>query len=170
MDNKFKETEADRFYDRFDKTVGISQEAEVTDFEVQESARGDQVHLDGIIGEEADPVLLNDERLNADIGLNSPAAALDEQPGTEWTIIGDSAPERDEVLTSDAILAANASGLTGGTADYATENHALDIADEYEPLEDVPDADDIDPDSPVDPASPPDIVHGTDLLNGSQGD
>lgn len=39
------------------------------------------------------------------------------------------------------------------------------------PLEDVPDADEIQANSPVDPAAPPvDHMHGTDLLNGSNGD
>lgn len=38
-------------------------------------------------------------------------------------------------------------------------------------LEDVPDADDIQMNSPIDPAAPPiEVVHGTDLLNGYDGD
>ncbi|MFB5674238.1 hypothetical protein ACE3NQ_00905 [Paenibacillus terreus] len=37
-------------------------------------------------------------------------------------------------------------------------------------LENVPDADVIAPDSPVDPSAPPDFIHGTDLLNGFDGD
>ncbi|WP_410513673.1 hypothetical protein PaeBR_04355 [Paenibacillus sp. BR2-3] len=89
---------------------------------------------------------------------------------TEATIINRTAPERDDLLESDAILAAGASGLTGSLTDY-TEEGELDNEDEEPPLEDVPDADDIKEDTPVDPASPPiEIVHGTDLLNGSQGE
>lgn len=37
-------------------------------------------------------------------------------------------------------------------------------------LENVPDADVIAPGSPVDPSAPPDFIHGTDLLNGFDGD
>lgn len=38
-------------------------------------------------------------------------------------------------------------------------------------LEDIPDADDIQMNSPIDQAAPPiEIVHGTDLLNGYDGD
>lgn len=39
------------------------------------------------------------------------------------------------------------------------------------PLPDVPDADVIQKDSPIDPVTPdPDVMHGTDLLNGFDGD
>lgn len=42
---------------------------------------------------------------------------------------------------------------------------------EDDPLPDVPDADAIQKDSPVDPVAPdPDAMHGTDLLNGFDGD
>lgn len=42
---------------------------------------------------------------------------------------------------------------------------------EEQPLEDIPDADEIQANSPVDPAAPPvDHMHGTDLLNGSSGE
>ncbi|MDO7907138.1 hypothetical protein Q5741_12035 [Paenibacillus sp. JX-17] len=38
------------------------------------------------------------------------------------------------------------------------------------PFEDVPDADAIAVNSPVDPSAPAELLHGTDLLNGSDGD
>lgn len=45
------------------------------------------------------------------------------------------------------------------------------LASQDEPFPDVPDADAIQKDSPVDPAAPdPDTMHGTDLLNGYDGD
>ncbi|MGG6314281.1 hypothetical protein [Paenibacillus macerans] len=41
----------------------------------------------------------------------------------------------------------------------------------YDTLPDVPDADAVQKDSPVDPAAPdPDAMHGTDLINGFDGD
>ncbi|ASR48770.1 hypothetical protein B4V02_19755 [Paenibacillus kribbensis] len=38
------------------------------------------------------------------------------------------------------------------------------------PLEDVPNADELEPDSPVDPSAPAEFLHGTDLLNGTDRD
>ncbi|MDQ0193939.1 hypothetical protein [Paenibacillus wynnii] len=96
----------------------------------------------------------SDEEIDSDVGLNNLNVM-----------------ERDEVLESDAIEFAMAAGLTGNAIDYAEED--LEGLDEEEdiPLEDVPDADDIESDTPVDPAAPPQvIVHSTDLLNGSQGE
>ncbi|MFU1793468.1 hypothetical protein ACM1RC_06360 [Paenibacillus azoreducens] len=46
---------------------------------------------------------------------------------------------------------------------------AADDADEGE-LEDVPDADEIQKDSPVDPVAVVEDMHGTDLINGFDGD
>ncbi|MDQ0193643.1 hypothetical protein [Paenibacillus wynnii] len=62
--------------------------------------------------------------------------------------------------------------MTDSTIDFADIDMEMDEQDDVDlPLEDVPDADDIEHDSPVDPASPPlEIVHGTDLLYGSQGE
>jgi hypothetical protein len=37
------------------------------------------------------------------------------------------------------------------------------------PLENVPDADAFSPDSPIDPSAPAEFLHGTDLLNGADG-
>lgn len=46
-----------------------------------------------------------------------------------------------------------------------------ELASHETALEDVPDADDIQMNSPIDPAAPPiEVVHGTDLLNGYDGD
>lgn len=94
-------------------------------------------------------------------------------------VVGGPAPGRDDLLMSDAMTAAGAAGLTGGAADYAAGTGSIDYADDpagaeteaEDPLPDVPDADELQPNSPVDPASPPeDEPHGTDLLNGSTGD
>ncbi|KGE19232.1 hypothetical protein PWYN_07605 [Paenibacillus wynnii] len=64
-----------------------------------------------------------------------------------------------------------AAGLTGNAIDYAKEDLEGIGEEEDLPLEDVPDADEIESDTPVDPASPPQvIVHGTDLINGSKGE
>jgi hypothetical protein len=38
------------------------------------------------------------------------------------------------------------------------------------PLENVPDADELTPDNPINPSAPAEFLHGTDLLNGSDGD
>ncbi|WP_025716238.1 hypothetical protein [Paenibacillus sp. 1-18] len=37
-------------------------------------------------------------------------------------------------------------------------------------LENIPDADELTPGSTVDPSAPAEFLHGTDLLNGSDGD
>ncbi|MCC3382141.1 hypothetical protein ACFQ5D_03640 [Paenibacillus farraposensis] len=37
-------------------------------------------------------------------------------------------------------------------------------------LENIPDADELTPDSPVDLSGPIEFLHGTDLLNGTDGD
>jgi hypothetical protein len=51
-----------------------------------------------------------------------------------------------------------------------SEQDAVSVG-ENDPLPDVPDADAIQKDSPVDPVAPdPDAMHGTDLLNGFDGD
>ncbi|WP_068787089.1 hypothetical protein [Paenibacillus phocaensis] len=45
------------------------------------------------------------------------------------------------------------------------------LMDPEDPFPDVPDADAIQKDSPIDPVAPdPDAMHGTDLLNGFDGD
>ncbi|MCJ8013977.1 hypothetical protein MUG84_19810 [Paenibacillus sp. KQZ6P-2] len=45
-----------------------------------------------------------------------------------------------------------------------------DVTDEYTELENVPDADDIQENSPVDPVATVEDMHGTDLINGYDGD
>ncbi|MNW66955.1 hypothetical protein D3C74_454770 [compost metagenome] len=78
--------------------------------------------------------------------------------------------ERDEAAESDAIFAAGAAGLTGGAIDYAGDEELVDEEEEL-PLEDVPDADELQPGTAIDPAAPPiDVMPGTDVLNGSTGE
>lgn len=109
------------------------------------------------------------------------AYAADAADGIDPTsgVVGGPAPGRDDLLMSDAMTAAGAAGLTGGAADYTAGTGSIDYADDpadaeteaEDPLPDVPDADELQPDTPVDPASPPeDEPHGTDLLNGSTGE
>jgi len=60
--------------------------------------------------------------------------------------------------------------ITQGTSEPGIKNNSSE--DHEEPFPDVPDADDLQSDTPVDPAMP-DIdttMHGTDLLNGYNGD
>ncbi|MFC3748844.1 hypothetical protein [Paenibacillus sp. GCM10012306] len=131
------------------------------------------VDFDGIVDEGADPVLVGDEYLAADIGLNVPESELPQRVSRERQIIASPAPERDDLLESDAVQAASAAGLTGTTIDYAHENKAsaeIDY-DEEEPLQDIPDADDLEAGTPIDPVSPSlDAMPGIDVLNGSQGE
>ena len=106
-----------------------------------------------VVNEDADPVLVGDKYLAADIGLNQPEETL----------------ERNDLLESDAFLAAETAGLT--SSDNAEDEELLEMEEEDPPLEDIPDADEVYPGSIIDPASPPvDGMPGTDVLNGSQGD
>jgi len=54
--------------------------------------------------------------------------------------------------------------------EQAVEPDAGESSDEYTELEDVPDADDVQKDSPIDPAATIEDMHGTDLINGFDGD
>lgn len=131
MDHNPNKTEADFTYKRYTQT----------DMETE--------HL---TDEGADPELVGDKYLAADIGLNTP-----EEP------LGD-----DELVRSDAYLAADVAGLT---ANDANDEELLEMEEEDEPLEDVPDADEVYPGSIIDPVSPPiDAMPGTDLINGSKGE
>ena len=113
------------------------------------------IDVEDVVNEDADPVLVGDKYLAADIGLNQPEETL----------------ERNDLLESDAILAAETAGLTSSDMDYAKDEELLEMAEEEAPLEDIPDADEVNPGSIIDPASPPvDGMPGTDILNGSQGD
>lgn len=91
---------------------------------------------------------------------------------SEADLVYERVNERNELLESDAIIAAETSGLTGNFIDYANDQEQLeDEEDEDLPLEDIPDADEIEPGTAIDPASPPvDVMPGTDVLNGSQGE
>ncbi|MDH6372023.1 hypothetical protein M2444_003822 [Paenibacillus sp. PastF-3] len=111
------------------------------------------IDVEDVVNEDADPVLVGDKYLAADIGLNQPEETL----------------ERNDLLESDAFLAAETAGLTSSDTD--DDEELLEMEEEDSPLEDIPDADEVYPGSIIDPASPPvDGMPGTDILNGSQGD
>ncbi|WP_375104883.1 hypothetical protein ACDZ28_13060 [Paenibacillus sp. RS8] len=113
------------------------------------------IDVDDVVNEDADPVLVGDKYLAADIGLNQPEETL----------------ERNDLLESDAFLAAETAGLTSRDMDDAEDEELLEMEEEDPPLEDIPDADEVYPGSIIDPASPPvDGMPGTDFLNGSHGD
>ncbi|WP_339317383.1 hypothetical protein [Paenibacillus sp. FSL R10-2734] len=137
MEDRPNKTEADFAYERY-----IQADIDVED----------------IVNEDADPVLVGDKYLAADIGLNLPEETL----------------ERNDLLESDAFQAAETAGLTSSDmdyVDYAEDEELLEMEEEEQPLEDIPDADEVYPGSIIDPASPPvDGMPGTDVLNGSQGD
>ncbi len=60
---------------------------------------------------------------------------------------------------------------TPGMGEASMAPAPTDVAsDEDAPLEDVPDADEIQEDSPVDPSAAVEDMHGTDLINGYDGD
>lgn len=139
-------------------------------------------YVDGVVDDGSDPELVGDSILAADIGLNTPD--IPDTPGTtlgrradrNGGITASPAPERDELLESDAIFAAGAAGLTGSVTGYAGDDVFTDNADNADdeeelPLEDIPDADELQPGTAVDPASPAvDAMPGTDILNGSTGE
>jgi hypothetical protein len=103
------------------------------------------IGAEAAVNEDTDPVLVGDKYLAADIGLNMPAET----------------PERNDLLKSDVFQAAETAGLTEGNIDDA----------EDQPLEDIPDADELHPGSVIDPAAPAvDAMPGTDVLNGTQGE
>ncbi|RCX20562.1 hypothetical protein DFP94_103293 [Fontibacillus phaseoli] len=62
--------------------------------------------------------------------------------------------------------------ITQGLSEPAdNQDKETELQAENDALPDVPDADEIQPGSPVDQAAPdPDAMHGTDLLNGFDGD
>jgi len=206
MGNEFNKTEADFAYERYKKMGGISPEQDIPVDDIRptgtitaqsvsggprsselpplESALASHepigaapVDFDGVVDDGTDPVLANDKYLAADIGLNAPDSAA-EEPGEAPAYRQHTAPDRDELVESDALIIASAAGLTGGTVDYADEEELYrddeqetELEEEDFPLEDVPDADDIEEDTPIDPASPPpEILHGIDILNGSRGE
>ncbi|QWU17137.1 hypothetical protein SAMN04487895_11393 [Paenibacillus sophorae] len=193
----FNKTEADFTYERYAKMGGVSPEQDIpaddirlvgteTTQSVSEEASGsvrvpiespftshDPVSAasiaEGIVYSDFNETLARDPKLAADVGLNAPELSQDGTPDREDRILGGPAPHRDELLRSDASLAAGVAGLIQGVIDYANDEWTLE--DEIDPLEDIPDADDIQAGSPVDPASPSlDVMPGTDVLNGSTGE
>lgn len=196
----FKKTEADFAYERYAKLGGVSPEQDIprddirpvgtetaqslsgnatgstrtaieSPFARHERAGMRDPDADGI-GYAGDSEWSGDPELAADVGLREPAAAdtgsgSRELPGDNGSVLLGRAPERDDLVRSDALLAAGAAGLSREPADLTEDEYVS----EEEPLEDVPDADAIQPGTPVDPAAPPaDVLHGTDLLNGSTGE
>jgi len=107
----------------------------------------------------------------------------DDREAREWMSIEGEPPTRpgDDVIaeytgdaerrvTADAAFSGSGTAFLGQGQDLFITGSAGDDED-YTPLPDVPDADAISADSPVDPAAPQtDLMHGTDLLNGSNGD
>jgi len=104
----------------------------------------------------------------------------DDETDREWRAIEGEPPTRpgDEVIAeytgdTERRVAADAALSGSGTA-FLNQDIFMNYPsgeEEYTPLEDVPDADAIAANSPVDPAAPPtEQMHGTDLLNGSNGE
>ncbi|WP_342564463.1 hypothetical protein NST84_04610 [Paenibacillus sp. FSL R7-0345] len=200
MGNDFNKTEADFAYERYQKMGGVSPEQDIPqedlrplgtiteqgvsgvtlDAERQPLESSLATHdpanerpvdyVDGIADEGSDPALEADTILAADIGVNEPQPALGRRADRDSGILASPAPERDELLESDAVFAAGAAGLTGSVIDYASDEEAFD-GEEEQPLEDIPDADELQPGTAVDPVSPPvNAMPGTDILNGSNGE
>ena len=160
MAEGYNKTTADITYERYNQLGSVTSDEDIAVDDLRRPTQVTSVGLDGVVDEETDSVLVNDEHLADDIGLNRTNPV-----------------ERDEILESDAVWIASAAGLTGSAIDYAEDEDRLDkdtrmdTGEDELPLEDVPDADDIEANTPVDPAAPPlEIVHGTDLLNGSSGE
>lgn len=169
MGNDFNKTEADFVYERYSKMGGVSSEQDIPLEELP--AREKPVDWDDVVDDGSDPVLEGDRILAADIDLNAPEPALGRRADRVTSITSPPPSERDEVLESDAILAAEAAGLAGSAMDYADDEELIDDDEEELPLEDIPDADEIEPGTAIDPVSPPiDAMPGTDVLNGSNGE
>ncbi|WP_334073497.1 MULTISPECIES: hypothetical protein [Paenibacillus] len=101
---------------------------------------------------------------------NEPSTNPGEQAYERYNLLKEHRAENDipgdDLLPHDTRITQSLSESgdeSAGDAEYGAG--ALD------PLPDVPDADAIQQDSPVDPSAPdPDAMHGTDLLNGYDGD
>ncbi|MEK5447928.1 hypothetical protein [Paenibacillus sp. FSL R7-0331] len=200
MGNEFNKTEADFAYERYQKMGDVTPEQDIpldelrplgtiteqgisgvtldTERQPLESALAshEPVHerpvdfVDGIADDGSDPALEGDSILAADIGANEPEPALGRRADRNAGVTASPAPQRDELLESDAVFAAGAAGLTGSVIDYADDEEAYGD-DGEQPLEDIPDADELQPGTAVDPAAPPvDAMPGTDVLNGSTGE
>lgn len=157
MGNEFNKTEADFEYERYTK-MGGDHEA--------------PLDLDGAVDDGSDPALVGDPILAADIGLNAHEPDPMLRADRSISMISPPPPERDELLESDALFAAGAAGLTGNELRYdEAANSMAETGEEEPPLEDIPDADELQPGTAVDPASPPvDVMPGIDILNGSTGE
>ncbi len=78
---------------------------------------------------------------------------------------------REENDIPDDDLLPHDTRITQSLSEPAAEDIRSEEFRSEEALPDVPDADEIQPGSPVDQAAPdPDAMHGTDLLNGFDGD
>ncbi|MBW4084407.1 hypothetical protein [Paenibacillus sp. S150] len=199
MGNEFNKTEADFAYERYTKMGGISPEQDIPLEELRplgtitgqsrsgkssgtperalesalashDPAHAKPVDWDGVVDDGADPALVGDSILAADIDLNAPEPALGRRADRAAGLTAPPPAERDEVLESDAMFAAEAAGLAGSAIDYAGDEALVEDEEEL-PLEDIPDADELEPGTAIDPAAPPiDAMPGTDVLNGSRGD
>lgn len=171
-------------------------EAAPADAKPEERMNPDHSAIDAWEATGADP----DQRTIADERISSPADAgeadevrlnrtadetvirdvADDKTDREWRAIEGEPPTRpgDEVIAeytgdTERRVAADAALSGSGTA-FLNQDIFMNYpsgGEEYTPLEDVPDADAIAANSPVDPAAPPtEQMHGTDLLNGSNGE
>lgn len=102
---------------------------------------------------------------------NEPSTNAGEQAYERYNLLKGYRPEND--IPGDDLLPHD-TRITQSLSDPGDEPDARGANDTeaaLEPLPDVPDADAIQKDSPVDPSAPdPETMHGTDLLNGYDGD
>jgi len=102
---------------------------------------------------------------------NEPSTNAGEQAYERYHLLKEYRPEND--IPGDDLLPHD-TRITQSLSEPGGESEARGAAGAeatLEPLPDVPDADAIQKDSPVDPSAPdPDAMHGTDLLNGYDGD
>lgn len=91
-----------------------------------------------------------------------------DQAYERYQLLGDYRAEND--IPDDDLLPHD-TRITQSLSEPAEEVSDTDELQMEDFLPDVPDADEIQPGSPVDQAAPdPDAMHGTDLLNGFDGD
>lgn len=179
MGKEFNKTEADFTYERYDLMSDYSPEQDIPDGDLamtsalasHKRAGAIPVDFDGVVDNGSDPELAGDEYLAADIGLNVPPFETSSRTDRDARrIVSSPAPDRDELLESDASFAADAAGLTGASVELGASPEA-DADLEEHPLEDIPDADEVMAGTPVDPAAPSiDAMPGIDVLNGSNGE
>lgn len=91
-----------------------------------------------------------------------------DQTYQRYKLLGEHRDEND--IPGDDLLPHD-TRITQSLSEPETHPSEHDDARQDVALPDVPDADDTTKDSPVDPAAPdPDAMHGTDLINGYDGD